>query len=1112
METYNLKILLIDDNRFLLMSMRSILENVLPGCTLFTARNGFDGIKSARNDDPDVILLDIVMPDMDGYEVCYRLKADEYLRDIPVVFITALNTDKQIRMNAISAGAEGFLSKPIDQIELVAQIRSMAKIKAANRLHRTEKDRLEHMVAKRTCELVHQLAEREQNDLVTDVRLRLMQQAAVCSVDDLYQSILGEIAVLTGSGISFYYMVDPCQNAIEIQAWYCNSTEHQCQFDGMGSKVPIDRADFWEECIREGKAVIHNDCSGFFYRDGFPPNHTLIVRELVCPVSRDGVIVALVGVGSKLSDYDANDICMVSSLLDHAWDIVERKRAVDSLRQNEESHKSILHTAMDGFCLLNMQGQILEVNSAYCQLSGYCEQELLAMCITDLDAIERDADTNTYMNALVARMSQGEHLLESIHRRKDGTHYYVEISIQHRPTHGGQMIVFLRDITDRKQAEADLKKSANSLAEAQRIAHVGSWELDIDTHNLEWSEETYRIFGVDRDEFIPTMESFTECIHIDDRPIVDQATMASWSGQEAFNVFHRIILPNGDLRHVHEVAEVIFDDAARPVKMLGTVKDVSERRVIELELANSRAELKSIYDHTPVLMCVVDKDRRVVNANHAFTSFTGIADIESMQGRVYGLFSCIEAVNDPGQCGERSMCLKCSLHLSVEDTFNTGVTHQGVEHVVITERDGMRQEVVMLVSTSLMQMGDGKQVLLCLDDITDRKRAEKDKLRLETQLHHAMKMEAIGRLAGGVAHDFNNMLGVILGHTGMAIDSIDPELPLYEDLTEIRLAAERSADLTRQLLGFARKQTITPKLLTLNNSIESVLKMLERLIGENITLSWKPTEDLWDVKIDPSQFDQILANLCVNARDAMVDVGVVTIATSNQQINADFCANHAACVPGQYVRVTVSDNGCGMSAETMDRIFEPFFTTKIVGEGTGLGLSTIHGAVKQNEGFIDVTSVVGKGTSFDVYLPRYIGKEVAKTNAPMTLEMSGHETILLVEDELPVLKIAKLMLERSGYTVISASTPREAISLAEQNAGKIHLLLTDVLMPEMNGTVLAKSILSLDPSVKIVFMSGFTSDVIDKHCETDTVGFIQKPFTSKDITTTVRRTLDGILQ
>ena len=360
-----------------------------------------------------------------------------------------------------------------------------------------------------------------------------------------------------------------------------------------------------------------------------------------------------------------------------------------------------------------------------------------------------------------------------------------------------------------------------------------------------------------------------------------------------------------------------------------------------------------------------------------------------------------------------------------------------------------------------------------------------------------------------MAHDFNNMLCVILGHTEMALDQMSPDHPLFASLQEIRSAAEHSANLTRQLLAFARKQTVAPKVIDLNATIGGMLKMLGRLIGEHIQLTFLPGNGLWPVNVDPSQIDQMLANLCVNARDAIANVGRLSIETGNSIFDTDSCANYPEASPGDYVRLSVSDTGIGMSKETIAHMFEPFFTTKEIGKGTGLGLATVYGIVKQNHGFITVYSEPEVGTTITICLPRHAGthggaQKSGRGNSPVW----GHETILLVEDEDAILTLTKSILERQGFQVLAARTPDEAIRLAGEH--KADLLVTDVVMPAMNGRDLAKHLHKLHPHLKCLFMSGYTADVISKHGVLEQGAFfIQKPFSMHDLLAGVREALAG---
>ncbi|MFZ5759462.1 MAG: ATP-binding protein [Thermodesulfobacteriota bacterium] len=394
-------------------------------------------------------------------------------------------------------------------------------------------------------------------------------------------------------------------------------------------------------------------------------------------------------------------------------------------------------------------------------------------------------------------------------------------------------------------------------------------------------------------------------------------------------------------------------------------------------------------------------------------------------------------------------------------------------------------------------------------DITERRLAEQEQERLQAQLNQARQIEAIGRLAGGVAHDFNNMLAVILGHIEMALDKLSPTDPMRDDLQMVFAAARRSAELTKQLLAFARKQMVVPRVLDLNVTVAAMLTMLRRLIGENVTLSWQPGPHLWPVRIDPAQIDQLLANLCINGRDAIGGkIGNIAISTENVSIDQHFCERYPDAEPGDYVAISVTDDGCGMDNATLANIFEPFFTTKEFGQGNGLGLATTYGVIRQNNGFITVESEVDRGTTFRIYLPRC--GDQAHEAVPAAGDVPGGlgETILFVEDEPAVMEFGKRLLAHLGYRVLAAGSPTEAISLAEKHRDAIDLLITDVVMPEMNGRELVERVQAVVPRIQYVFMSGYPADVIgDRGPDGQDGNFLQKPFSRQELARCVRQAL-----
>ncbi len=511
------------------------------------------------------------------------------------------------------------------------------------------------------------------------------------------------------------------------------------------------------------------------------------------------------------------------------------------------------------------------------------------------------------------------------------------------------------------------------------------------------------------------------------------------------------------------------------------VRDTTARKQAESE----RERLMAAIGQSSEVVVITDPAGTIQYVNPAFERITGYTRAEAV-----GQNPCIL------KSGQHD----AAFYGNLWKTLTSGQTWAG--RIVNKRKDGTLYTEEATISPVRDASGSTVNYVAVKRDITEH-------LQLSTQLQQAQKMDSVGRLAGGVAHDFNNMLAVILGNTELALSQTDPTQPLFSDLQEIRKAAERSADLTKQLLAFARKQAVTPKVLDLNDTVVMMLKMLRRLIGENIELSWQPGAGDATVKIDPTQIDQILVNLAVNARDAIGGVGEVIIETGNVTFDQAFCAKNADAVPGDYVMLSFSDDGCGMDETTLEHIFEPFFTTKNVGKGTGLGLATVYGIVKQNRGIVTVSSETGHGTTFRIYLPKHlemIGQAQAKE--PIETLSLNHETVLLVEDEPAILKLGKRMLESLGYRVQTASLPSEAISWAETQTGDIHLLLTDVIMPEMTGWDLAKWIRLLYPNIGLLFMSGYTSDAISQHEMLSSGAYlIQKPFTKKDLAAKVAEIL-----
>ncbi len=547
-----------------------------------------------------------------------------------------------------------------------------------------------------------------------------------------------------------------------------------------------------------------------------------------------------------------------------------------------------------------------------------------------------------------------------------------------------------------------------------------------------------------------------------------------------------------------EERDIYFETLFSPIKEDGKVtgfteitRNITARKRIEKALVESDSFSSSLLEYSPTAIVVYNPDTSVRYVNPFFEKLTGFSS-------------------------EDVLGLKLPYPWSVDDARYGSIAKRQKEGVKRSEREYRKKNGehswAEIDVTPIYKDGELLYSLGTWIDISDRKNAEHEKEKLQKQLQQAQKMEAVGNLAGGVAHDYNNISSVIMGYAELALTTVKPDDPLHGYINRILDASKRAADITKQLLAFARKQTIAPKVLDLNETIEGMLSMIQRLIGEDIDLAWIPAKETWPAKIDPTQVDQILVNLCVNARDAIENTGKITIETANIIFDEEYCAEHLGFKTGEYAMIAVSDDGIGMTPEQQEKIFEPFFTTKEIGKGTGLGLSTIYGIVKQNNGFINVYSEPGKGTTFRIYLPKEESTQPVKpAEKKVMTPSSGHgQTIMVVEDDNAILELIEMILKKLKYNVLSASSPKEAVILAEGYKGKIDLLITDTVMPGMNGRELANEMCKKYTDIKVLFMSGYTANVIIHRGVLDEgINYIAKPFSLDAFAAKVKEVLES---
>jgi PAS domain S-box-containing protein len=742
------------------------------------------------------------------------------------------------------------------------------------------------------------------------------------------------------------------------------------------------------------------------------------------------------------------------------------------------------HNMEDSVYWINPDARFWKVNASACKSLGYTNEEFLNLSVQDISPVFPKDIWQAHWQEL---KQAGALHFETMQRTKDGRDIPVDIIANFIELEGQEFnCALVRDISERKRTEAALQKSEERFELAMRASTDGIFDWNLQTQEIYFSPGWKRMLGYKDDELendFSVWQKLTNPLHqTRSWEILNEHLQGKRDRYEMeFQMLHK----NGHWVDILSRASATFAENGTPVRVVGTHVDITEHKRAEAALLASEARYQTAQKMGHV-------------GNWEYTLSTGLFWGSDEAKRIYGIDSHQD--NFSMEAMESCITERDRVHQALIDLIEKGTAYN-LEFQISPVNSSEPKTILSIAELIKDENGTQHTVVGVILDITERKKAETDRQGLQEQLTQAQKMESVGRLAGGVAHDFNNMLGVILGRTEMLLEDTDRNLPLYDDLQEIRKAAERSASLTRQLLAFARKQVIAPRVLDLNEAVEGMLKLLRRLIGEDIDLVWMPGRALWPVNMDPAQIDQILANLCVNARDAIGGVGKLTIQTECVVIDEGFDGGHGEAVPCEYVMLVVSDDGCGMDKQTISRLFEPFFTTKEVGKGTGLGLATIYGIVKQNNGFINVYSEPGQGTTFRIYLPRHQGETIQEPEKLQRGEGArGHQTILLVEDEPTILTITTAMLKRLGYRVLAAANPAEAIGIAGKKTQDIDLLLTDVVMPGMNGRDLHKHLRSFQPHLKTLFMSGYTADIIAHRGVPDEgVAFIEKPFSKKDL-------------
>jgi two-component system cell cycle sensor histidine kinase/response regulator CckA len=1094
------RILVVDDES----ELRSVLVESLQkhGYEVSGCGSGRKALAELRQRDFDLLLTDLMMPEMDGISLLKAaLQIDPHLVGI---IITGQGTI-QTAVDAMQTGAFDYVLKPFRMQTLLPVL-----TRAMNVRHL----KLENVQLRETL-AIHSLCQTIAFTLDPQTVLSKLADAA------LQQSDADEVSILL-----------PTNDSKEL---YVAAVRGEKRERLLGERVPLQESiSSW--VARERTALILN---GEVHDKRFvalwPRPDIRSAVSVPMQVANRLVGIINLNVTNRLRPFTLGQMKALSILANTAAAALESASLYTKLQQAEEKYRSIFENAIEGVFQSTPEGRFITVNPSMARILGYESPDEVIATITD---ITHQIYVQPESRVKASQIQEERGLLHGFEfeaYRKDGEKIWLSVNRRSvRDTNGAEIYRegSIEDITERKRVEEmQTRRSVHALFRADvsaalamsrarlrptlescvtaMVQHLGAafariWTLNRDEEMLELQASAGMYTHLDGPHASVPVGSFKigkiakeRIPHIKNEVQSDpRVSDKEWARREGMIAFagYPLLVEDRTLGVMAmfsrtKLAEDTLDALASVADL---ISQGIERKRAEQELQESEERYRLLFESNPQPMWVYDLETL------AFLAVNESAVRHYGYSREEFLGMTIKDIRPAEDLP--------AFHDSIARTAD-GVDAAGIwRHL---KKDGSIIEVE--ITSHLLVFADRRAELILAHDITERNRLVAALLSSEEQLRQSQKLEAIGQLAGGVAHDFNNLLTAINGYSALALRRVGDNHPISSYLEEIKKAGDRAANLTRQLLAFGRKQLLQPLAINLNDIVGDMIKLLKRLIGEDVQLVTRPAADLKQIKADPGQLEQVLVNLVVNARDAMPGGGTVTIETANTTLDGAYASRHVGVTPGDYVVLAISDTGIGMDHDTCSRIFEPFFTTKEEGKGTGLGLSTVYGIIKQSGGNVWVYSEPGKGSTFKVYLPQVEDEITAgkDSKAAMTLKR-GSETVLLVEDEEMVRKLASELLEENGYVVLSASGGEEAINVGKKHSDHIHLLITDVVMPKISGKEVAEQLKKVHPETKVLFMSGYTDEAIVHHGIVDShIAFIQKPFSENALAQKIREVLDS---